>query len=36
MTGLSSKLFGFVTSSIVAAVDYPKIKDADWSIQIFF
>ena len=21
-------------SSIVAAVDYPKIKDADWSIQI--
>ena len=23
-------------SSIVAAVDYPKIKNADWSIQIFF
>ena len=23
-------------SSIVAAVDYPKISDADWSIQIFF
>ena len=23
-------------SSIVGAADYPKISDADWSIQIFF
>ena len=23
-------------SSKVAAIDYPKIKDADWSIQILF
>ena len=31
-----SKVLAFWTvSSIVGAADYPKISDADWSIQIF-
>ena len=29
-------LIACYSSSIVAAADYPKISDADWSIQIFF